>query len=152
MQNKLLEKINKVLVMSPEDGKDAAVTDLKKDMSNWASRYRTNNKVRNGDSPLATTVHCPMGQNMPHGRMAMICPQVHGREQSVPCICRHKLFCSLATADADLLFTRMQVGGRPSFTNLYSAVNALAGHWNSFGADAPVPKKRIGRIEQVQTA
>jgi photosystem II Psb27 protein len=41
------------------------------------------------------------------------------------------------------------LAGRPSFSNLYSVVNALAGHWNSFGADAPVPKKRIGRIQKV---
>ena len=39
-------------------------------------------------------------------------------------------------------------GGRPSFSNMYSAVNALAGHWNSFGADAPIPKKRLTRIDK----
>jgi len=38
------------------------------------------------------------------------------------------------------------VGGRPSFGNMYSAINALAGHWNNFGPDAPVPKKRFTRI------
>lgn len=42
------------------------------------------------------------------------------------------------------------LAGRPSFSNLYSVVNALAGHWNNFGADAPVPKKRIGRIMKVR--
>lgn len=41
-------------------------------------------------------------------------------------------------------------GGRPSFSNMYSAVNALAGHWTSFGADAPVPKKRMARITKVR--
>jgi Photosystem II Pbs27 len=41
-------------------------------------------------------------------------------------------------------------GGRPSFSNLYSVVNALAGHWTSFGADAPVPKKRLARISKVR--
>ena len=43
------------------------------------------------------------------------------------------------------------LAGRPSFSNLYSVVNALAGHWNNFGADAPVPKKRIGRITKVRS-
>lgn len=43
-------------------------------------------------------------------------------------------------------------GGRPSFSNMYSAVNALAGHWTSFGADAPVPKKRMARITKVRGA
>ena len=47
--------------------------------------------------------------------------------------------------------TNGKVGGRPSFSNLYSAVNALAGHWNSFGADAPVPKKRYARIAKART-
>lgn len=49
-----------------------------------------------------------------------------------------------------LTHRRLQVGGRPSFTNLYSAVNALAGHWNSFGPEAPVPKKRFARIEKAR--
>ena len=31
----------------------------------------------------------------------------------------------------------------------YSAVNALAGHFNSFGLTAPVPKKRLDRIQKV---
>eukprot|EP00892_Ulva_mutabilis_P000890 jgi/Ulvmu1/10801/UM069_0037.1 len=39
-------------------------------------------------------------------------------------------------------------GGRPSFSNMYSAINALAGHWTSFGSDAPVPKKRMARISK----
>lgn len=43
-------------------------------------------------------------------------------------------------------------GGRPSFSNMYSAVNALAGHWTSFGSDAPVPKKRMARISKVRSA
>ncbi|CAG9466052.1 unnamed protein product [Pedinophyceae sp. YPF-701] len=38
--------------------------------------------------------------------------------------------------------------GKPSFSNLYSAVNAMAGHYNSFGADAPIPKKRLERVKQ----
>ena len=31
----------------------------------------------------------------------------------------------------------------------YSAVNALAGHFSSFGLTAPVPKKRLERIQKV---
>jgi hypothetical protein len=42
-------------------------------------------------------------------------------------------------------------GGRPSFSNMYSAVNALAGHWNSFGSEAPVPKKRLDRIQKARS-
>lgn len=34
----------------------------------------------------------------------------------------------------------------------YSAVNALAGHFNSFGLTAPVPKKRLDRIQKVKYA
>lgn len=30
--------------------------------------------------------------------------------------------------------------------NTYSALNALAGHYNSFGTSAPVPKKRLERL------
>jgi hypothetical protein len=39
-----------------------------------------------------------------------------------------------------------QFSGRPSFGNTYSAVNAITGHINSFGAQQPVPKKRAERI------
>jgi photosystem II Psb27 protein len=43
-----------------------------------------------------------------------------------------------------------KVGGRPSFGYMYTAVNALAGHWNSFGADSAIPKKRLARIEKAR--
>jgi photosystem II Psb27 protein len=36
--------------------------------------------------------------------------------------------------------------GRPSYGNTYSAVNAVAGHLNSFGPTAPIPKKRLERL------
>jgi photosystem II Psb27 protein len=36
--------------------------------------------------------------------------------------------------------------GRPSYSNLYSAVNALAGQLNSFGPGAKVPAKRLERL------
>lgn len=39
--------------------------------------------------------------------------------------------------------------GRPSYGNVYSAVNAMAGHLNSFGPTAPVPKKRLERMIKV---
>lgn len=38
--------------------------------------------------------------------------------------------------------------GRPSYGNTYSAMNALAGHFNSFGNTTPVPKKRLERVLQ----
>lgn len=36
----------------------------------------------------------------------------------------------------------------PQHSNTYSALNALAGHYNSFGTNAPIPKKRLERIEK----
>ncbi|KAL6764367.1 photosystem II Pbs27-domain-containing protein [Haematococcus lacustris] len=39
-----------------------------------------------------------------------------------------------------------KVAGRPSYGQTYSVLNALAGHYNSFGATAPIPKKRMERI------
>lgn len=39
--------------------------------------------------------------------------------------------------------------GRPSYGNVYAAVNAMAGHLNSFGPTAPVPKKRLERMIKV---
>ena len=30
--------------------------------------------------------------------------------------------------------------------NTYSALNAVAGHYNSFGSDTPLPKKRLDRV------
>ncbi|KAG1660034.1 hypothetical protein FOA52_010019 [Chlamydomonas sp. UWO 241] len=38
------------------------------------------------------------------------------------------------------------VSGRPSFGNTYSALNAIAGHYNNFGTAAPIPKKRLDRL------
>ncbi|KAF6264532.1 photosystem II Pbs27-domain-containing protein, partial [Scenedesmus sp. NREL 46B-D3] len=38
--------------------------------------------------------------------------------------------------------------GKPSYSNTYSALNALAGHYNSFGATAPIPKKRLDRLQK----
>jgi hypothetical protein len=33
--------------------------------------------------------------------------------------------------------------------NTYSALNALAGHYNNFGSQAPIPKKRLERLVKV---
>eukprot|EP01023_Acetabularia_acetabulum_P064420 TRINITY_DN832_c0_g1_i1.p1 TRINITY_DN832_c0_g1~~TRINITY_DN832_c0_g1_i1.p1 ORF type:complete len:176 (-),score=38.96 TRINITY_DN832_c0_g1_i1:368-895(-) len=41
-----------------------------------------------------------------------------------------------------------RVAGRPSYGNLYSALNAIAGHYNSFGLEAPIPKKRLDRVQK----
>lgn len=40
------------------------------------------------------------------------------------------------------------VSGRPSFSNLYSAINALDGHLNSFGFASKIPAKRLERIQR----
>lgn len=43
--------------------------------------------------------------------------------------------------------------GRPSFRDMYSALNAVSGHYISFGPTAPIPAKRKARIlEEVETA
>ena len=39
-----------------------------------------------------------------------------------------------------------QFSGKPSYGNMYSALNAVAGHYNSFGSDTPLPKKRLDRV------
>ena len=36
--------------------------------------------------------------------------------------------------------------GKPSYGNTYSALNAVAGHINSFGPEAVLPKKRLERV------
>ncbi|CAL5226885.1 g9758 [Coccomyxa viridis] len=45
-------------------------------------------------------------------------------------------------------YRRAGVTGRPSYGNTYTALNALAGHFNSFGTTAPLPKKRLERINK----
>ncbi|XP_038714394.1 photosystem II repair protein PSB27-H1, chloroplastic-like [Tripterygium wilfordii] len=43
--------------------------------------------------------------------------------------------------------------GRASFRDIYSALNAVSGHYVSFGPTAPIPVKRKARIlEEVDTA
>jgi photosystem II Psb27 protein len=39
-----------------------------------------------------------------------------------------------------------QFSGKPSYGNTYSALNAVAGHINSFGPETPLPKKRLDRV------
>jgi photosystem II Psb27 protein len=41
--------------------------------------------------------------------------------------------------------------GRPSFSNLYSAINALDGQLNSFGMNSRIPTKRLERIQKEVT-
>ena len=36
-------------------------------------------------------------------------------------------------------------------SNMYSALNAIAGHYNNFGTTAPIPKKRLDRLIKVST-
>ena len=38
----------------------------------------------------------------------------------------------------------------PARRNTYTVLNALAGHFNSFGNNAPLPKKRLDRIVKVR--
>ena len=40
--------------------------------------------------------------------------------------------------------------GRPSYSNTYAVCNTLAGHYNSFGTKAPLPKKRLERLQRVR--
>lgn len=43
--------------------------------------------------------------------------------------------------------------GRPSFRDIYSALNAVSGHYISFGPTTPIPLKRKQRIlEEMDTA
>ncbi|KAK3404640.1 hypothetical protein EUGRSUZ_K00947 [Eucalyptus grandis] len=43
--------------------------------------------------------------------------------------------------------------GRASFRDIYSAINAVSGHYISFGPTVPIPAKRRARIlEEVETA
>ncbi|PKI32061.1 hypothetical protein CRG98_047533 [Punica granatum] len=43
--------------------------------------------------------------------------------------------------------------GRASFRDIYSALNAVSGHYISFGPTTPIPSKRRARIlEEVDTA
>ena len=45
------------------------------------------------------------------------------------------------------------VAGKPSFSNMYSVLNAISGHYVSFGPTYPIPKKRLDRImEEVDIA
>ena len=37
---------------------------------------------------------------------------------------------------------------KPSYSQLYTASNALAGHFSSFGTKVPLPKKRKDRVLQ----
>merc|ERR1711976_51418 len=38
--------------------------------------------------------------------------------------------------------------GRPSYSNMYTAANALSGHFNNFGPTTAIPKKRLDRVVQ----
>merc|ERR1712124_154398 len=38
--------------------------------------------------------------------------------------------------------------GRPSFGNMYTALNSISGHFNNFGSKTFLPKKRLDRVLQ----
>ena len=38
------------------------------------------------------------------------------------------------------------ITGKPSYGNVYSALNAVSGHYNNFGTKYPLPKKRQDRV------
>ena len=40
------------------------------------------------------------------------------------------------------------VSGKPSYGNVYSALNAVSGHFNNFGTKYPLPAKRKDRVLQ----
>ena len=40
------------------------------------------------------------------------------------------------------------IPGRPSYGNVYSALNAVSGHYNNFGTKYPLPQKRKDRVLQ----
>lgn len=43
--------------------------------------------------------------------------------------------------------------GRPSYGNVYSALNAVSGHYNNFGTKYPLPQKRKDRVmDEFKTA
>jgi photosystem II Psb27 protein len=43
--------------------------------------------------------------------------------------------------------------GKPSYSNIYSVLNAVSGHYISYGDGAPLPAKRKTQIlEEVETA
>ena len=45
------------------------------------------------------------------------------------------------------------ITGRPSYGNVYSALNAVSGHYNNFGTKYPLPQKRKDRVlEEFKTA
>eukprot|EP00472_Partenskyella_glossopodia_P011126 CAMPEP_0197515640 /NCGR_PEP_ID=MMETSP1318-20131121/709_1 /TAXON_ID=552666 /ORGANISM="Partenskyella glossopodia, Strain RCC365" /LENGTH=213 /DNA_ID=CAMNT_0043064065 /DNA_START=56 /DNA_END=697 /DNA_ORIENTATION=+ len=41
-----------------------------------------------------------------------------------------------------------KMSSSPSFGNLYSVVNAVNGHYNTFGPNSNLPKKRMARVEK----
>lgn len=40
------------------------------------------------------------------------------------------------------------ITGKPSYGNVYSALNAVSGHYNNFGTKYPLPAKRKERVLQ----
>jgi|Transcript_14069 photosystem II Psb27 protein len=45
------------------------------------------------------------------------------------------------------------ITGRPSYGNVYSALNAVSGHYNNFGTKYPLPAKRKDRVlDEFKTA
>jgi hypothetical protein len=62
---------------------------------------------------------------------------------------------SILVVDSRIRVFRPSLGGPLTIgawvvsRNTYSALNALAGHFNSFGVEAPLPKKRLERVQKV---
>ena len=66
--------------------------------------------------------------------------------------CFSSMLCQLFLAHSHIqtqpVAPHMAKNGCCACRNTYTALNALAGHFNSFGTTAPLPKKRLERINK----
>ena len=44
------------------------------------------------------------------------------------------------------------ITGRPSYGNVYSALNAVSGHYNNFGTKYPLPQRKDRVLQEFETA
>lgn len=59
-----------------------------------------------------------------------------------------KFACSTGLQGSKRLYSIKLCSCVLNFRNTYTALNALAGHFNSYGLSQPLPKKRLERIQK----
>lgn len=122
---------------------------LRKDINSWVAKYRRDTNFSGKPSYRCASTR---GASTVLARALWQTPPPLLRRQR-PALARQAHCCcaALTWPAPDALHSAHDNHSHAARSNTYSALNALAGHYNSFGPTAPIPKKRLDRLTKVRS-